>query len=391
MYTTSWFVVLATLVLVSYGQTGLTVQPSTSGHWCFRANLSPSNEVPPATLPLGVNPTGMADVTLAGKPGNWSVLVGVRYMGLTGAPVSAHLHGPALAGSTGAVLKTLSPSGGTSGWIWNKWTMTDNEPLTDKSVGYLVSRSVYVNIHTTANPAGELRGNLYRVPCTCFEATPTGREADPPNNSVGTSSFYGILSGGLDQWIFKYHLTFNVPNAVTVAHIHAPAPAGGSAGVAHNFDGVAGKTSYDMFGWWSTGESTPQPLNNSFANYLSEGLSYVNIHTAPFPAGEVRGQIREVPCVQDEYPSCAEWNSCMACGVVPGCLWCEGSNSWSNDDSSSSYGWCMPQVDSTVVATCAKHGGYITSKCPTPSVRRPKHVHVSHRNDDRDDDSDRDD
>ena len=40
------------------------------------------------------------------------------------------------------------------------WTANDSQPLTDEIVDMIRSGEVYVNIHTTANPGGEIRGQL---------------------------------------------------------------------------------------------------------------------------------------------------------------------------------------------------------------------------------------
>ena len=73
---------------------------------------------------------------------------------------------------------------------------------------------------------------------------------------------------------------------VTSAHFHGPATAGRSADVAI---------------WLST-KGTPLPtsfegqaaLPDAHANDMMAGLWYVNIHTARYPGGELRGQLEPI-------------------------------------------------------------------------------------------------
>jgi hypothetical protein len=76
----------------------------------------------------------------------------------------------------------------------------------------------------------------------------------------------------------------------TNAHIHCCAPPGVSAGVIIPFVpagfplGVTAGTFFNTFNLTSTQVSD-----------IQSGLSYINIHTSMFPAGEIRGQIVPEP------------------------------------------------------------------------------------------------
>ncbi len=88
------------------------------------------------------------------------------------------------------------------------------------------------------------------------------------NEAAGTISFVVVFNG----------MTSNQ----TAAHIHAPAPVGSSAGVAIDL-GTVGGTSGTLTG---SGTITPTQLAQ-----LRAGLGYVNVHSAMFPGGELRGQL----------------------------------------------------------------------------------------------------
>jgi len=76
----------------------------------------------------------------------------------------------------------------------------------------------------------------------------------------------------------------------TNAHIHCCAPPGSAAGVIIPFipEGFVTGTTSGSF-------SAVIPITPVFVADIESGLSYINIHTAVFPAGEIRGQIVAVP------------------------------------------------------------------------------------------------
>jgi CHRD domain len=113
----------------------------------LHADMKGSNEVPPNTSPG----SGTADATFDTdtKLLTWTV----TYSNLTGPVMGAHFHGPVEAGKNAGIVlpfKTVeSPIQGSA-------TLTDNQ-ATD-----LLAGKWYANIHTSANPGGELRGQMMK-------------------------------------------------------------------------------------------------------------------------------------------------------------------------------------------------------------------------------------
>jgi len=112
----------------------------------MKVTLDGKSEVPPTT---GAG-TGTADVDYdaATKKLSWKL----TYSGLTGPATAAHFHGPAEAGKNAGVKvpianATSSPAEGSA-------------TLTDEQAADLTAGKYYINVHTAANPGGEIRGQV---------------------------------------------------------------------------------------------------------------------------------------------------------------------------------------------------------------------------------------
>ena len=114
----------------------------------LKADLKGSNEVPPNTA-AG---TGAAAITFdtASKQLTWRI----TYSGLTGAPTAAHFHGPAAATANAGVAVPI-PNPATS-------PIAGSATLTDAQAADLQAGRYSVNIHTAANPGGEVRGQVVK-------------------------------------------------------------------------------------------------------------------------------------------------------------------------------------------------------------------------------------
>lgn len=105
----------------------------------------------------------------------------------------------------------------------------------------------------------------------------TGSQEVPPN--AGTAMGCGRFVIDTDANTVTYRIAYTgLTGAETASHIHGPAGPGVNAGVAVALPGGNVKT-----GVWSYAEAVEPDLLN--------GRTYVNVHTAAFPGGEIRGQI----------------------------------------------------------------------------------------------------
>ena len=112
----------------------------------MKADLTGTQEVPPVTT----QGKGSAAVTFdpASKKLSWTV----NYSGLSGPATAAHFHGPAEPGKNAGVAVPI-PNQATS-------PVNGSATLTDAQAAALQAGSYYVNIHTAANPGGEIRGQV---------------------------------------------------------------------------------------------------------------------------------------------------------------------------------------------------------------------------------------
>jgi hypothetical protein len=117
----------------------------------FKATLKGSDEVPPNQT------AGTGSVTATFDPATKQLTWNGSFSGLTGAATAAHFHGPAEAGKNAGVAVWISEKGSAFSSPFQ-----GSATLTDAQAGDLMAGLWYVNVHTAANPGGELRGQLVK-------------------------------------------------------------------------------------------------------------------------------------------------------------------------------------------------------------------------------------
>ena len=113
----------------------------------FKADLKGSTEVPP----VQTSATGTADITYdsATKNLSWTI----EHTGLSGDVTAAHFHGPAAVGVNAPPVVPIDMSALAKGSA-----TLDDAQATDLSEGRW-----YLNLHTAANPDGEIRGQVMKA------------------------------------------------------------------------------------------------------------------------------------------------------------------------------------------------------------------------------------
>jgi hypothetical protein len=115
----------------------------------FTATMNAASEVPPKTS------AGTGDVLATLNTATKDLTYTVTFQNLTGPATAAHFHGPAAPGANAGVVVPLgnNPTSPIHG----------NKTLTDAQIADLMAGKWYVNVHTAANPGGEIRGQVTKA------------------------------------------------------------------------------------------------------------------------------------------------------------------------------------------------------------------------------------
>ncbi len=265
-------------------------------------------------LEFGTFLTGTEEVSAVSAPGSGAAKIWqidestLKYelrVANTSDIVGAHLH-MAEAGSNGPVVVSLLPEGlpGLNNGLIAEGMISSSNlvgPLAGMSISDLLSGlesgGIYVNLHTSANPGGEIRGQVSMV------------EANDNKNYgtklSGANEVPSVISGakGIAKFNFSndgssasFQVNVNKIEDVLFSHIHF-AKAGANGGVVYTLrmDKAEGPVS----GVYAKGEIMADNFSGQLMGgdlmILKEafrtGNAYVNVHSDEFPSGELRGQV----------------------------------------------------------------------------------------------------
>jgi hypothetical protein len=238
----------------------------------------------------GVPPKGLA-ITYLSDDGKM-LWVRASYTGLTGSVTAAHLHkgtpvvvpiDSAMISATGIAAEIPLDAVPTAGF-------TAAGFIADLMMG-----SIYLNVHTVANPGGEISGAL-KLPARIGSAFSLEGAQEVP--AVATKAFgAGVVSMDQDSLNVRYALVADSLDSIfTMAHFHKQA-AGASGGVVFDIGKSFAMNGDSMSGLWAnalwTPRNTPNPFTKALASSLLADSLYVNIHTARNAGGAIRGQIMD--------------------------------------------------------------------------------------------------
>lgn len=113
-----------------------------------------------------------------------------------------------------------------------------------------------------------------------FAAELTGASEVPPAESAGTGKVDATLD--TETKVFTWTITYEgLSGDATAAHFHGPAAEGANAGPVLPIEGALASP--------INGNAT---LTEEQVTQLQGGQWYFNVHTAKFPDGEIRGQVK---------------------------------------------------------------------------------------------------
>jgi hypothetical protein len=237
---------------------------------CYSAVIDASQEVPPN----GSTATGRGKfvVDLAANKLYYSI----RFTGLSSSETMAHIYGFAPPGMNAAPIHTL-PSGNPKIGVFSYSSGQESS---------ILSGLAYVNIHSSMFQSGEIRGQILpdNAPDSCFFAMLEGAQVVPPTNSTASGAGFFAMDTSANTLDFFVEIS-GLSSAETIAAIHGYAPRGMNG--ASLFFMALGSP---KIGTWSY---SPADESNILA-----GLAYLDIHTAMFGGGEIRGQIEALSNVE---------------------------------------------------------------------------------------------
>jgi hypothetical protein len=232
--------------------------------------LSGAQEVPAVTTAA----SGMSYVLI--NTADYSVELVALTDGLDDATM-AHIHSGRI-GNNGDVLVGLEQVTDEPG----KWVTPANTMIDADIYAVLASGGHYVNVHTPANPGGELRGQIISSDDYALFTFPlSGAQEVPAVTTTASGTGYALV--GLSDFRLELQVLTSGVEDATVAHIHT---------------GVAGENGPILLGleqdpdnvnrWMAPAEAA---LTQTIFEVLGASGHYVNVHTPAFPGGEIRGQI----------------------------------------------------------------------------------------------------
>lgn len=181
--------------------------------------------------------------------------------GITG--TAMHLHKAAVGANGGVIMEVKGMSGTT-------------DAFTAAQEADLLAGDLYLNIHSAANPGGELRGQLVSDQKVVFSNSLSGANEVDATGSSATGTIYAVYDMAnkkLSSTIMYDGLT------PTAMHFHKAA-AGANGGV-----------EMEVTGPYSSGMTGSVTLNAEQEADLLKGMWYLNVHTEAHPGGEIRAQL----------------------------------------------------------------------------------------------------
>lgn len=233
------------------------------GREVFNVQMSPAQEVPPPAS----SATGVGLLVL--DPATRRFTARITVTGV--AANAAHIH-EAPIGVNGPIIFPLTETAPGSG----VWVAAADATMSEAQLATLRAGGLYFNAHSAAFPGGEIRGQIGRH---VGLARLTGAEEVPPTGSAATGT--GTLV--IDPATRATTGSITVTGMPTIAaHVHQAAP-GVNGPIIVPLNDTGG-------GVWAVPAGTRLTADQFRA--FKQGNLYYNAHSALFPNGEIRGQIR---------------------------------------------------------------------------------------------------
>ncbi len=230
----------------------------------FVADLNGMQQVPMVTT------AGFGLGTFLLAKHNGSLKFNAVFTGLSGPVTAIHFHSGAM-GESGPVVQDLD------GFLNGNAINGEVDPT--PFLADLMAGNIYLNVHTDANPNGEVRGQLMKPMGIPFDAMLDGMQQVPPVTTAGRGAASMVATWDMDS-IWYDVVVDGLSGPMEAAHLHEAAVGATGPVVIDIADGING----NRISGWITDASQENIIE------LLEGNLYINVHTAMNPNGEIRGQ-----------------------------------------------------------------------------------------------------
>ena len=230
--------------------------------------------------------SGLGTAALFINPTARTAVYAAFWQGLSGPATMAHFHRGAL-GQNGPVATPITLVGDdAAAGIWSD--------LSDKDMNDLASGKIYMNIHTEANPDGEIRGQVQVVETYGIALAPQNESpAVTGSNGMGTGVVAAIHQVNGSTSLEGDFVVHGTTGPITMAHLHR-------GGEGNNGQVISPLVKND-----TTPEHWEIPDGVLFEaadlERLHTGRVYANFHTEANGGGELRGQL--ITAVNNFFPT----------------------------------------------------------------------------------------
>ncbi|HET6719676.1 MAG TPA: CHRD domain-containing protein, partial [Rhodocyclaceae bacterium] len=205
----------------------------------------------------------------------------ITVAGLSGTANAAHIHS-GFAGTNGGIIVTLVADAGTPG-KFDVPAGTVLDPIDPTRLASFLAGGMYVNAHTTANPAGEVRAQVVAGDIDVVRCVASGDFEVPPVTTAASGIAYTTVSTG------------SINTGAVVANVRTSSFADANAAHLHRaFAGLNGGVIVPLVQTGGAGSDLWAGVGVFDAAQLSayqNGEIYVNVHNPANPGGHIRSQI----------------------------------------------------------------------------------------------------
>lgn len=223
----------------------------------------------------------------------------------------AHIH-RGYAGVAGPVIVDFARSSADP----NRWEPVAGGMLTAEQMDDLFAGRLYVNVHSAAYPAGEIRGQIEPENIDVVLTAMDGASVSPPVTTAAS----GVAAVTLDSLAGNatVHINTSGVDDATEAHVHKAAAGANNAAALITLTKDAATPAH-----WA---AELQPITSADRTDFDNNGWYVDVHTPANPAGALRGQITPNAADPDPTDEAATLTQLQGAIFTPICSVCHNGS-----------------------------------------------------------------